>query len=98
MGAGEWHFRLRLTNPTVALLLQLERQLLASRPDNSSIRKDVDKVRDDVIEQALVMGDDNDGPFRRPQRVYPVSDDLQGIDVQARVCLVKDSRGSSTAI
>src|SRR5215472_13235813 len=80
MSAGNWRFR--LANPSITLFLQLQCQVLAPRPYNSPFGEHMDKVRDNVIQQTLVMGDDNYGPFRRPQRVHPVGDDLQGIDVQ----------------
>ena len=47
-------------------------------------------VRHDVVEQALIVGDDDRGALRRAQPVDAVGDDLQGVDVEAGVGLVED--------
>jgi hypothetical protein len=44
----------------------------------------------DVVEQALVVGDDDHRALRAAQRVDAVGDDAQGVDVEARVGLVED--------
>ena len=48
----------------VALLLELERQLLAARADDPARRHDVHEVGHDVVEEPLVVGDD-DAPSAR---------------------------------
>jgi hypothetical protein len=45
-------------NPVVTLGFQLQREILVSRADNPAVKKHVDKVRHDVIQQALVVRDD----------------------------------------
>ena len=45
-------------DPAVALLFELERQLLAARPDDAAVRQHVDDVGHDVVEQTLVVGDE----------------------------------------
>jgi hypothetical protein len=44
--------------PGVALLLELERQLLAAGADDAAVDQHVHEVGHDVVEQALVVGDD----------------------------------------
>ena len=46
-------------NAGVALLLQLQRQLLAARLDDPAVAQHVDEVGHDVVEQPLVVGDDD---------------------------------------
>ncbi|ODN71252.1 hypothetical protein A6302_01449 [Methylobrevis pamukkalensis] len=48
-------------------------------------------VRHDVIEQALVVGDDDEGALRRPQGVHAVRDHLQRVDVETGIGLVEDA-------
>ena len=50
----------------------------------------MDEVRHDVVEQALVVGDDQEAAVRRAQAVDAVGDDLQGVDVEPGVGLVED--------
>lgn len=47
-----------LEHPVVALLLQLQRQLLAAGFHDATVHEDVDEVGNDVVEQSLVMRDD----------------------------------------
>jgi hypothetical protein len=59
----------------------------------------VHDVGHDVVEQALVVGDDEEGAVGRAQRVDAVGDDPQRVDVEAGIGLVEDAqRGSSSAI
>ena len=46
-------------------------------------------VRHEVVEQALVMGDDEGGEVRATQRVHAVGHDPQRVDVEAAVGLVQ---------
>src|SRR5437867_1608701 len=50
--------RAALLGPAVALLLQLQGQLLAARLDDPPGVQDVDPVGNDVVEQPLVVRDD----------------------------------------
>ena len=64
MGGGEFgRVQLRL-----ALALQLVREFRAAGLDDAAIGQHVDHVRLDEIEQALVVGDDDEGAIRRAQR------------------------------
>src|SRR5206468_11962885 len=66
-------------DPAVALLLQLECQLLAARLDDAAVVEHVHLVGHDVVEQPLVVRDDQDGPILAPQRVDAVGHGKQGI-------------------
>src|SRR3546814_6608185 len=56
----------------------------------------VDHVRLDVVEQALVVGDHQEGAVGRAQRVDAFGHRLQRIDVQARIGLVEDEIGRAS--
>jgi hypothetical protein len=45
-------------NPVVALRFQFQREILVARADNPAVKKHVDKVRNDVVRQALLVRDD----------------------------------------
>ncbi len=49
-------------------------------------------VRHDVVQEALVMGDDDHGTVRRAQRVDAVGHQLQGIDVEAGIGFIEDAK------
>src|SRR6185312_512638 len=61
--------------PLVSSLLQLQCQLLASGFDDASGREHMDVVRNDVIQQPLIMGDQNGCVIGTAQGVYPAGDD-----------------------
>src|ERR1700722_1258604 len=73
----------------VAVGLELERELLAAGADDASLREHVHDIRHDMVEQALVMGDDDHRALRRAQPVDPVRDQLEGVDVEAGIGLVE---------
>ena len=79
-----------LLEPRVALLLELERELLAAGPHDPAVDEHVDEVGNDVVEQPLVVGHDEHRALGRAQRVHAAGDDAQGVDVEARVGLVED--------
>ena len=74
----------------VALLLEPQRELLAARLDDAALGQHVDDVGLDVVEQALVVGDEQHAQVRAELRVDALGDDAQGVDVEARVGLVED--------
>src|SRR5690349_6504218 len=74
-------------DPAIALLLQLQRQLFTTGPDDTPTRENMHEVRNDIVEQPLVVRDDDEGALRAAQGVDPVGDDFEGIDVQARIGL-----------
>ena len=71
-------------------VLEPERQVLAAALDDPALGQDMDDVRGDVVEQALVVGDQQDAELRVEHRVDTLGDDPQGVDVEARVGLVED--------
>ena len=49
----------------ITVLFQFQRQRLIAGADDLALVEDMHAVRHDIIEQALIMGDDNDGTIRR---------------------------------
>src|SRR3990172_2881688 len=68
----------RVLDPLVALRLQLKGELAAAGADDSAVQQDVDVVGRDVVEDALVVGDDDDRLAGGAKPVHTFGDDLQG--------------------
>src|SRR5262249_33582150 len=79
-----------LADPAVALLLELLDQLRAALLDDASVEEDVDGVRLDQVEDALVVGDDQNAHPGARELVDALGDDAERVDVQSRVGLVED--------
>ena len=79
-----------LLEPGVALLLELERHLLAAGADDAPVDQHVDEVRNDVVQQPLVVRDDQHRALGAAQLVDALGHDPQRVDVEARVGLVED--------
>jgi len=59
----------------------------------------MDEVRDDVIQQALIVGDEHDPQLTGAELVDAVGDDAQGVDVEPEsVSSIMENLGSSMAI
>ena len=82
--------RRSVSSQRVALLLELERQLLAARAHDPPAGEHVHAVRHDVVEQALVVRDHQHRALGLAQRVHAARHDAQRVDVEARVGLVED--------
>ncbi len=52
----------------------------------------MNEVRLDVVQQALVVSDHDDGVLGVAQQVDAFGHDTQGIDVQARICLIQNGQ------
>ncbi len=68
-----------LGKPAITLLLFHQREIAVL--DDTLLRQNMDVVRLDVIQNALVIGDDNKRAFSISQRVNSVSDDLERIAI-----------------
>src|SRR5918998_5816234 len=79
-----------LAHPVVAPVLELVGELLAARGHQPAVEHDVNPIRLDVPQDPLVVRDDDRAELRPTQLVDAASDDLQRVDVQARVGLVHD--------
>src|SRR5215212_372476 len=79
-----------LTHPLVALVFEIERQLLAAAGNEPPVEHDVDVIRLDVPQYPLVVRDDDRREVRPAQLVDALGDDLQRVDVESRVGLVHD--------
>src|SRR5680860_1444334 len=79
-----------LPYPLVALDVELHGELLGTAGDDPTALHDVNPVGDDVVEQALVVGDDEGAEVRAAGSVHALRDDLEGVDVEAGVGLVED--------
>src|SRR6187551_3318250 len=77
-----------LANPAIALLLELGDQLGPALLDDPALEHDVDRVGLDHVQDALVVGDDQDAHVGPGEGVDPVGDGAQSVDVEARVGLV----------
>ena len=75
----------------VARLLELERKLRPAGARHAPVGEHMHPVRNDVVQEPLVMGDDEHGAIGTAQRVHALGDDAQGVDVEARIGLVEDA-------
>jgi hypothetical protein len=81
------------------LSLEFKRQFLAARPHDAAVQEDVHEIGHDVIEQALIMGDDKRGVVGRRSVFTPWDTTLSASMIEAGIGFVEDrQRGSSTAI
>src|SRR6478735_1089387 len=53
----------------VAFILEAKGEVLPARGDDPALREDVDEIRRDVVQQALVVGDEQDTEVRVEHRV-----------------------------
>src|SRR6188768_3616400 len=67
----------------VALVLEPEGEVLAAGLDDAALGQDVDDVGLDVVQQALVVGDEEHAEVRVEHRVDALRDDAQRVDVEA---------------
>src|SRR5438552_1454601 len=79
-------------NPAVTLLFQFQGQLLAARLHDTALEEDEYPVGDDVVEQALVVRDDQDGPILAAQSVHAVGHDTERVNVEAGISFIKDGQ------
>ncbi len=78
----------------VALLLDLERQFPPTGFDDAAVAQDVHEIRQYVVEQALIVGDEKNRHLGvlLGEGVYAPGNDLQSVDVQPRVRFVHDGQ------
>jgi len=69
--------------------LELGGEVGAAGPDDPPVGEDVHPLGDEVVEEALVVGDDQRGAVRAPQRGDAGGHDSQRVDVEARVGLIQ---------
>src|SRR5579884_1305342 len=50
----------------------------------------MDEVRSNIVEHALIVGDEQNTEIRTGQRVDTLGDYFEGVDVETRVCFVHD--------
>ena len=81
---------MRRADPLVSARFQFEREFLAAGLDDAASFHHMDEVGHDVVEQALVVGDQHDGVVAVAQLIDTVRDDPQRIDVEAGIGLVED--------
>src|SRR5690606_29605009 len=75
----------------VTVLLQFHRQALVTRLDDLAAIENVDGVRNDVIQEALIVSDHQKRAIRRTQCIDAIRHDLQRIYVEAGVCLIQNA-------
>ena len=64
-------------------LVVIAAELLVAGFDDPAVGHDMDKIRDNVVKQALVMGYHDGGAFGRAQSVNTVGDNPKRVDIQA---------------
>src|SRR5260370_21401729 len=89
-GRGGRRLVLLAGQPLVALLFELEGEVRAAGLDDAPLIHHVDHIRRNVVQDALVVRDDQHAHARATQRVHPLRDDAQRVDIQAGVGFVQD--------
>src|SRR5262245_36764579 len=74
---------IRLRNPVVAALLQFKGEALIARANDSAIVQNMHAIRNDIIEETLVMSNEKLRVVLSFQAIHPLRHDPQGIDIQA---------------
>jgi hypothetical protein len=74
----------------IALVLQTQGEVLATRRDDPAVGEHVHLIGRDVVEEPLVVGDEEDAEVRVELGVDAFGDDTQGVDVETGVGLVQD--------
>ena len=72
------------------MFFEMKSQVRSARFNNSPIHHDVDELRFDVIQQALIMRDDQHAQIGSAQRIDAFCDNAQGIDIQTRIGLIQN--------
>src|SRR5690606_35656478 len=82
-----------LFDPIISLLFQFQREFLRSRFDNSPIVNDVNIIRDDVIQQPLVVGYHDSSIIGGFKLVHPIGHNSQSIDIQSGIGFIEYRKG-----
>jgi hypothetical protein len=77
-------------HPVVPAGVELHRELLGPVLHDAAVDHHVDGVRDDVVQEPLVVGDDERAEVVAAGGVDALRDHLEGVDVEAGVGLVED--------
>ena len=75
--------RSRFAEFGVAGLLELERKLRPAGTRHAPVGEHMHPVRNDVIQQPLVVGDDQHGTIGTAQRIHTLGNDAHGVDIEA---------------
>src|SRR5258705_10973906 len=73
----------------IARGLELERQRLGASLHDPALRQHMHHIGHDVVEQALIVRDHDEGPIGRAQPVDPLGHDLERIDIEPGIGLVE---------
>ena len=79
-----------LAHPVIALLFEMQGQVGTARFDDASVQHNVNIVGFDVVQQALIMGDDQHAEFGSAQGVDAFGNDAQRVDVETRIGLIQN--------
>src|SRR6266446_7948595 len=69
--------------PLVTFVFEFESQFFATRLDNATIEHDMHEVRGDIVQDALVVGDEQNTQLRASQRIDAFRYNFERIDIQA---------------
>src|SRR5687768_12763944 len=65
-------------------------ELPPARADEHAVAEHVHEIGNDVIEQTLVMRHHDERAIRRAHRIHAARDDLERIDIEARISFVEN--------
>jgi hypothetical protein len=77
-------------DPVVAFFFEFEGEAFAAGEDDLAIHEDVDDIGLNIVEEALVVGDEEEATVGGAHGVDAAGDNFEGVDVEAGVGLVED--------
>src|SRR5436309_15284327 len=91
---GPWSL---LEDPAVPVFIQVSREVGITALHDLTVVEDVDEIRDDVVQEALVMGHDEHSTGQAAPRVDFVRNDAQPAAVEAGCRFIEDATLRSEA-
>jgi hypothetical protein len=79
-------------DPIVSLGFKLKGEGFVAAFDDATVIHDVNIIRDNVIEEALVMRDHERTEFGAAHGINPLGDDFEGIDIETGIGLIHESK------
>src|SRR3954451_2600569 len=77
-------------HPVVALFLKLESKLLSAFFDDASVGQHVHLIRNDKIQQPLIMRHQDDRVVGGAKLVHTLGNDPESVNIEARIRLVQN--------
>src|SRR5690606_24317807 len=76
----------------ITIFFKMQRKALVTGLDDLALVQNVHAVRNDMLEQTLIVRNDDHGAIWRTQRVHAFRNDLQRIDVETGIGFVEDAK------